>query len=106
MYDLQCCDHCSCSIADPGLATARGKPAWQHVVHTHDPLLRSRRRASALDDALLRPGRFDRKIYMGHPSEQNRLRILQVHARDKPIDRTDDDAVLKKVRGRSCNKGP
>ena len=35
---------------------------------------------------------------MGHPSEQNRLRILQVHARDKPIDRNDDDAVLKRVR--------
>ena len=67
----------------------------------HDPSPRSCCRASALDDALLRPGRFDRKIYMGHPSEQNRLRILQVHARDKPIDRTDDDAVLKKVRRRS-----
>ena len=64
------------------------------------------RRASALDDALLRPGRFDRKIYMGHPSEQNRLRILQVHARDKPIDRTDDDAVLKKVCLRSHRASP
>ena len=36
-------------------------------------------RASALDDALLRPGRFDRRIYMGNPSASNRFRILQVH---------------------------
>ena len=36
-------------------------------------------------------------IYMGRPSCANRLRILQVHAKDKPIDRTHDDAVLSKV---------
>ena len=60
------------------------------------------RRASALDDALLRPGRFDRKIYMGRPSATNRLRILQVHARDKPIDRTNDDAVLREARPSTC----
>lgn len=35
-------------------------------------------RVDALDDALLRPGRFDRTIYMGRPSPTNRLRILQV----------------------------
>ena len=35
-------------------------------------------RADALDEALLRPGRFDRTIYMGRPSPANRLRILQV----------------------------
>ena len=50
-----------------------------------------------LDDALLRPGRFDRMIYMGRPSTPNRLRILQVHAKDKPIDRTNNDAILNKV---------
>ena len=55
------------------------------------------RRVSLLDDALLRPGRFDRLIYMGRPSAANRLRILQVHAKDKPIDRSNDDAVLSKV---------
>lgn len=35
-------------------------------------------RISLLDPALLRPGRFDRIVYMGRPSESNRLKILQV----------------------------
>ena len=35
-------------------------------------------RAAALDEALLRPGRFDRSIYMGRPSASNRLKVLQV----------------------------
>lgn len=35
-------------------------------------------RAAALDEALLRPGRFDRSIYMGNPSPSNRLKVLQV----------------------------
>lgn len=53
--------------------------------------------SSALDEALLRPGRFDRTIHMGLPSPSNRLRILQVHAKDKPIDRSNDDALLRQV---------
>lgn len=53
--------------------------------------------SSALDDALLRPGRFDRIIHMGRPTPQNRLKILQVHAKDKPLDRSNDDALLAKV---------
>lgn len=40
-------------------------------------------RVSVLDDALLRPGRFDRIMYMGRPSKSNRLKILQVHSRNK-----------------------
>ncbi|KAL4436128.1 hypothetical protein ABPG77_005576 [Micractinium sp. CCAP 211/92] len=54
-------------------------------------------RADALDDALLRPGRFDRTIYMGRPAPSNRLKILQVHARNKPIDRSNDDALLRQI---------
>jgi cell division protease FtsH len=53
--------------------------------------------ASALDDALLRPGRFDRTIHMGRPTPENRLKILKVHAKGKPIDRSDDDKLLGKV---------
>lgn len=53
--------------------------------------------ASALDEALLRPGRFDRTIHMGLPSPSNRLRILRVHAKDKPIDRSNDDALLRQI---------
>ncbi len=110
-------------------------------------------RADALDEALLRPGRFDRTIYMGRPSPANRLKILQVrwaaacwlpagavlcflpellvegalraarlvthdcieppslaphkktlenyasqvHARNKPLDRSNDDALLRQI---------
>ena len=53
--------------------------------------------ASSLDEALLRPGRFDRVIHMGRPSPSNRLKILQVHAKDKPIDRSNDDELLRQV---------
>lgn len=35
-------------------------------------------RISMLDDALLRPGRFDKVIYMGKPPMRDRLKILQV----------------------------
>ncbi|GMH32625.1 hypothetical protein BSKO_00459 [Bryopsis sp. KO-2023] len=60
-------------------------------------------RISLLDPALLRPGRFDRIVYMGRPSESNRLKILQVHAKNKPIPRNvssekyKDDAVLRET---------
>ena len=40
-------------------------------------------RIDILDDALLRPGRFDRKIQVSLPSVKGRLKILGVHARDK-----------------------
>jgi cell division protease FtsH len=40
-------------------------------------------RIDILDDALLRPGRFDRKIQVSLPSVQGRKKILGVHARDK-----------------------
>ena len=42
-------------------------------------------RIDILDDALLRPGRFDRKIQVSLPSVKGRLKILGVHARDKKI---------------------
>jgi len=35
-------------------------------------------RVDSLDDALVRPGRFDRTIFMGRPSTSNRFKILQV----------------------------
>jgi ATP-dependent metalloprotease FtsH len=38
-----------------------------------------------LDDALLRPGRFDRRIYVGLPGLRDRLEILKVHLKDKPF---------------------
>ena len=43
-------------------------------------------RLDTLDAALLREGRFDRRIEVGLPDFEERLRILQVHARKKPMD--------------------
>ena len=42
-------------------------------------------RADILDRALLRPGRFDRQIYVGAPDIKGREEILKVHLRNKPI---------------------
>lgn len=42
-------------------------------------------RADILDHALLRPGRFDRQIYVGLPDVKGREEILKVHAKGKPI---------------------
>jgi len=42
-------------------------------------------RVEDLDSALLRPGRFDRKIYLAMPDTSGRLAILKVHAKGKPI---------------------
>lgn len=42
-------------------------------------------RADVLDNALLRPGRFDRQIYVNLPDVKGREAILKVHARNKPL---------------------
>lgn len=42
-------------------------------------------RPDILDNALLRPGRFDRLIYVPPPDEKTRLQILKVHTRDMPL---------------------
>ncbi len=42
-------------------------------------------RPDVLDNALIRPGRFDRKIEIGLPDRKGRLEILSVHARTKPL---------------------
>ena len=42
-------------------------------------------RADILDNALLRPGRFDRQIYVNLPDVKGREQVLKVHARNKPL---------------------
>ena len=48
-------------------------------------------RVDILDSALLRPGRFDRQIYVGTPDTRGREAILKVHSRNKPLS---DDVQL------------
>ena len=51
-------------------------------------------RADILDPALLRPGRFDRKVTVGVPDVGGREEILKVHAKNKPLG---DDVDLKQI---------
>ena len=51
-------------------------------------------RQDILDPALLRPGRFDRQVYVGYPDIKGREEILKVHARNKPLG---DDVSLKEL---------
>ena len=57
-------------------------------------------RLDVLDEAVLRPGRFSRKIHVGLPDVEGRRAILDVHARDKPIDaEVDLDQLARKTYG-------
>ena len=51
-------------------------------------------RPDVLDSALLRPGRFDRRVMLPAPDSAGRSAILQVHARGKPLDDSIDFATL------------
>ena len=51
-------------------------------------------RPDILDPALLRPGRFDRRVVVGRPDLAGRIAILKVHARNKPLG---DDVDLKQI---------
>ncbi len=51
-------------------------------------------RADILDPALLRPGRFDRKVVVGRPDVKGREEILKVHSKGKPLS---DDVDLREV---------
>ena len=53
-------------------------------------VLAATNRHDILDPALLRPGRFDRQIYVGVPDSTEREAILKVHAKDKHLDDTVD----------------
>lgn len=51
-------------------------------------------RVDILDPAILRPGRFDRKVYVGRPDVKGRKEILEVHAKNKPLG---EDVDLERV---------
>ena len=57
-------------------------------------VLAATNRVDILDPAILRPGRFDRKITVGRPDVKGREEILKVHAQNKPLG---DDVDLERV---------
>ena len=57
-------------------------------------VLAATNRVDILDPAILRPGRFDRKVAVGRPDVRGREDILKVHAKNKPLG---DDVDLKQI---------
>lgn len=65
-------------------------------------VLAATNRADVLDPALLRPGRFDRHVNIMLPERRDRLAILKIHFKNKPIDETVNlDALAAKTAGSS-----
>lgn len=64
-------------------------------------VLAATNRADVLDPALLRPGRFDRRVRITLPERPDRLAILKVHFKNKPTDDIDLDALAAKTAGMS-----
>jgi len=62
--------------------------------NTHVIIIAATNRPDVLDPALLRPGRFDRHVTLDRPDIKGRRSILDVHARNKPLDSTVDLDVL------------
>lgn len=54
-------------------------------------------RADILDPAILRPGRFDRQVYVGRPDVKGREAILKVHAKGKPFAKEVDFEIVAKT---------
>ena len=60
-------------------------------------VLAATNRADVLDPALLRPGRFDRQIYVHVPDVKGREGIIRIHARNKPISDDVDFVTLARI---------
>ena len=60
-------------------------------------VLAATNRVDILDPAILRPGRFDRQVYVGEPDVKGREEILKVHSRNKPLGDDVDLSILAKT---------
>ncbi len=60
-------------------------------------VLAATNRSDVLDPALMRPGRFDRQVYVNIPDVKGREGILKIHARNKPLDESVDFTTLAKI---------
>jgi cell division protease FtsH len=89
-----------------GVSIAGGQDEREHTLNQllseldgfepneHVVVMAATNRPDVLDPALLRPGRFDRRITVDLPTLKDRLEILKIHARDKPLS---DDVDLEEV---------
>ncbi|MEA2645433.1 MAG: cell division protease FtsH [Chloroflexota bacterium] len=64
--------------------------------NTHVIVIAATNRPDVLDPALLRPGRFDRHVTLDRPDIKGRFAILQVHAKNKPLEKEVNLEVLAK----------
>jgi len=64
--------------------------------NTNIIIIAATNRPDILDNALLRPGRFDRQIFINKPDILGREQILNVHAKNKPLGKTVDLKVIAK----------
>jgi transitional endoplasmic reticulum ATPase len=71
------------------LASMDGLKGRGHII-----VIGATNRPDAIDEALRRPGRFDREIEIGIPDREGRMEILQIHTRGMPLD---DDTNLQKT---------
>jgi transitional endoplasmic reticulum ATPase len=71
------------------LASMDGLKGRGHVI-----VIGATNRVNALDEALRRPGRFDREIEIGIPDRDGRIEILQIHTRGMPLS---EDVGLKRI---------
>ena len=60
-------------------------------------VLAATNRSDVLDPALMRPGRFDRQVYVHVPDVKGREGILRIHSRNKPLDESVDFNVLARI---------
>ncbi len=67
-------------------------------INTNVIVIAATNRPDVLDPALLRPGRFDRRVVMDLPDIEERVEILKIHCKNKPLDKTID---LRKIAERT-----
>lgn len=60
-------------------------------------VIASTNREDILDSALIRPGRFDRKIHMKLPNQNERLKIFNIHMDDRPVDESLDLKLISQM---------